>query len=184
MSDDTETEDPLATKPRKSFQVRSFIDADQMRRDISFSPHDLTGAMMEQSSMFAHYGVLLSKASRQVDDIKMILEVTEAKTYRQQRDAATSEGIKVSEAMLEKAVQISEAVITVKRALNEAKQVESQAKTAVEAFRHRRDMLVQQGFLHAQEMKGEVSIARRNNVENEVDSMKRRLLNRVTSEAE
>jgi hypothetical protein len=175
-------DDPLATVPRPKFKVRGFIDPDQMAKDITFSPNDLTNAMMAQASMFAHYGVLLSKASRQVDDVKMVLEVTEAKVYRKLRDAALTAGTKMTETMLDKAVSISEPVIAIKRALNEAKQIEAQAKTAVEAFRHRRDMLIQQGFLHAQEMKGEVSIARRNNVESEVDGLKSRLLARTSQE--
>ena len=168
-------------KERKRYEVRQFVDKEQMAADLAFSPIDLTSAMTQQASMFAHYGILLSQASRQVDNMKMLLETTESKVYRKLRDAAAEEGTKITEAQLDKSVQVEAHVIAFKRALNEAKQIESVAKIAVEAFRHRRDMLVQQGFLHAQEMKGEVSIARRNNVESEVDAAKQRFLQKTAA---
>ena len=170
-------------KPKaRRFEVRQFVDADQLKKDMTFSPVDLTSAMMEQSSLFAHYGVLAAKASRQVDDIKLLLETIEAKVYRKLRDEAADEGKKTTEAQLEKSVATHDQVLSYRRALNEAKQGEAIAKTAVEAFRHRRDMLVQQGLISREEMKGELSISARRERDNELEALKERYINRVTKE--
>jgi len=64
--------------------------------------------------------------------------------------------------MLEKAVSRNDRVVSMKRALAQAKRVETVTKTAVEAFRHRRDMLVQQGLISREEMKGQLGIAAKN----------------------
>jgi len=169
------------TEPRKRvrYEVRQLVDADQLKRDMTFSPTDLTSAMMEQASLFAHYGILAAKASRQVDDVKMLLENVEAKVYRKVRDEAASTGVKLTEAQVEKQVVTHEHVISFRKALNEAKQIEAVAKTAVEAFRHRRDMLVQQGLISREEMKGELSIAAKRAHEDELEALKGRYLKRL-----
>ena len=166
-------------KKRARFEVRQLVDPEQLKRDMTFSPTDLTSAMMEQAALFAHYGVLAAKASRQVDDIKMLLENVEAKVYRKVRDEATAEGVKLTEAQVDKQVVTHEQVISFRKALNEAKQIEAIAKTAVEAFRHRRDMLVQQGLISREEMKGELSIAAKRAHEDELESLKGRYLKRL-----
>lgn len=160
--------------PSKTFHVKveNYIDPITLKKDLSFSLADLGDAMVNQASMFAYYGTLAAKASRQVDNLKATLEIVEAAVYRSVRDACVKEGTKVTETMIDKSVSVHPRVRAIKRALNEARQIESNAKTAVEAFRHRRDMLVQQGLISREEMKGDVSIARRQAAEE--DSVARR----------
>lgn len=148
-----------------TYQVRSFIDEDRFRMDVGFSLADLSGGMMSQASLFAHYGVLSARAAKQVDDCKLLLENAEAKVYRLLRDKYTAAGTKVTEAMLEKEVSVHPTVVQFKKALNEAKQVESITKIYVEAFRHRKDMLVQEGAQQRKEMDGETYVSRRNVVD-------------------
>lgn len=161
-------------------KVDPIIDLEKLNKDISYSLTDLSGAMVEHSSLFIHYGVLAAKASRQVDNVKMLLEVCEAKVYRKLRDAAVKEGSKVTEAQLGQSVAQNTEVVGIRRALNEAKQIEATAKTAVEGFRHRRDMLVQQGLLAREEIRGEVSIARRDAADDQIETMKERALKRLS----
>jgi len=158
------------------FKVRQFVEPTQLKKDMSYSLADLSTAMMEQASLFVHYGVEAAKASMQVDNAKMLLEVTESKVYRKLRDDAAAAGNKVTEAQLEKTVQVHETVIAMRRALNEAKQIEAVTKVAVEGFRHRKDMLVQHGATSREEMKGEVSIARRMVAADEQEAQKQRVL--------
>ena len=153
--------DTSETKAPERLEVKQFIDAAQLRKDIAFSTSDLDSAMMGQASLFVYYGVLLAKASRQVDSFKVRLEIAEAFVYRKLRDELVKSGEKFSEPMLAAAVSKSLEVRQIKVALNEAKQIESVAKTAVEGFRHRRDMLVQQGLLQREELKGELTIAKK-----------------------
>jgi hypothetical protein len=148
----TTTADPAVEAP--GFNVKNFVNAAQLKRDMAFSPNDIDTAMMEQASMFAHYGILHADALRQVDTVKLLLENTEAAVYKLMRDKAASDGEKVTETMLEKSIARHPRVISMKKALNQAKRVESIGKIAVEGFRHRRDMLVQQGVKLREEMKG------------------------------
>ena len=144
-----------------TFQVIDFIDAKQLRRDLGFSPRDLDTAQMEQASLFAHYGELAAKASHQTDVAELLLESTEAAVYKLLRDKAVADKEKVTEAQLEKLVARHTRVVAMKKALNEAKRVEAMGKVAMEGFRQRRDMLMQQGATQREERKGElVTMAR------------------------
>lgn len=145
----------------KRFEVKMFIDTFQFKKDVSYSTADLSGAMADQASLFAHYGEQAARAARQVDDLELLLENAEAKVYRMLRDAAAKAGEKITEAMLEKSVSVHPRVVQFKRALNEAKQIEATAKIYVEAFRSRKDMLIQMGAQAREEYKGEVFIAAR-----------------------
>jgi hypothetical protein len=169
----------MSDKPKKTVKVTNYIDTTRLKADLAYTPVNLSDAMMTQASLFAHYGELAAKASRQVDNLKLVLENTEAAVYRVIRDEVTDRGEKVTEGLLDKLVTRHERVINTKKALNEAKQIEAVAKTAVEAFRHRRDMLVQQGLIMREELKGEVAIGARNVREQEVEDLKERYLQRA-----
>lgn len=163
--------------------IKQLIDTDQLRKDMAYSLADLSTAMQDQSALFVHYGVLVAKASRQVDDLKMVLEATEAAVYRKLREDALKTAEKVTEAQLDKGIIAHPKVVALKRALNEAKQIEATAKTAAEGFRHRRDMLIQAGMLAREEMKGEVSISRRTEVEEDRKALQDRVMRRLTENA-
>lgn len=182
MSDE---EDELAAKPRSDkVTVKLLIDPVQLKKDMSYSLADLDQAIQEQGSLFVHYGVIASKAARQVDDLKLLLEVAEARVYRALRDGFAKTGEKVTEAQLEKAVVSHPKIIAYKKAINEAKQIEATCKTAVEGFRQRRDMLIQSGATAREEMKGEVSIMRRREVEESREALKQRVLDRMKNSAQ
>lgn len=168
----------------QSYNVVEYIDAAELKRDLTFSNNDLTSAMMQQASMFSHYGVLASKASRQVDVVKLVLENTEAAVYKMLRDKAAADGEKVTESLLEKTIARHPRVIAMKKSLNEAKRIESTAKIAVEAFRHRRDMLVQLGLISREEMKGELSIRAKDVAEEARQNSINRVLERRRKERE
>ena len=152
----------MSDKQPVSFQVKNFLDPMQFKKDVSYSTADLNSAMADQASLFAHYGEIAARAAKQVDDCELLLDAAEAKIYRIIRDNYAKSGEKVTEAMLAKEVSVHPQVVQFKRALNAAKQIEATAKTYAEAFRHRKDMLVQQGSTAREEMKGSVYTAARN----------------------
>jgi len=154
------TGDPSTVPP--AVTVVNYVDQAELKRDLAYSLANLSDAMSEQASLFAHYGVQAAKSSHQVDVVKLLLENTEAAVYRLERDRLEGAGEKVTEPLMEKLVTRHDRVIAMKRALNEAKQVEAVAKAAMEAFRHRRDMLVQQGLIEREERRGDLSIGSRN----------------------
>lgn len=166
MSDDTEmdtTHEPAAPAPKKrpAYKVVNFIDGHQLNKDLTFSLVDLSNAQMEQASLFIHYGMLAAKASRQVNELKNVMEQAHSRIDRMLRDKAAVAGEKSTEPQLERAINAHPTIITIKRAINEARQVEDIAKYAVEAFRQRRDMLIQQGATEREERRGEVRTMQR-----------------------
>ncbi|WLR90871.1 hypothetical protein [Shinella zoogloeoides] len=170
----------LEPKPIKvpTIKVVQYIDPIQLKTDLAYSNADLSSAMMEQAAQFASYGVLAAQASMQVDKMKMLLENTEAEVARRERDRKALAGQKSTEGQISEIVTRHPRVIAAKKALNEAKQIESVGKIAVESFRHRRDMLVQQGLISREERKGELSVSLRNAKEEEMRSTQERLLAR------
>lgn len=166
-------------KEQTVYQVRDFIDAKQLKADLAYSPNNLTDAMMQQASMFSHYGILAAEAAKQTDVVKMLVENTEAAVQQIIRNDLAASGEKVTESAIAAKVARHPRVISIKKALNEAKRIESIGKTAVEAFRHRRDMLVQQGLISREEMKGELSIRERNAREDALESSKASALERL-----
>lgn len=155
MSDPT-TGDHAAVQ--QGYAVRNFIDADQLKRDISFNLLDLSNAMMEQASLFVYYGSLAADAEKQVSAVKLMLETTEAAIYQAVRSNKIANDERFTEALLENEVSRHPRVISIKKSLADARRVESTCKTAVEAFRHRKDMLIQQGLITREEMKGQTFI--------------------------
>lgn len=162
----------------RTFKVKMLIDADQLKRDLTYSLNNLSDAMINQPGMIAHYGVLSAQAARQTDNVKLLLENTEAAVYRKLRDQFAESGEKVTEAQLEKLVTRHAKVIAIKKALNEAKHIEKIAAMAVESFRHRKDMLVQLGADQRQEMQGEIAVRVRESREQALASTKDSILAR------
>jgi hypothetical protein len=141
--------------------VTNFIDKAQLTLDMRYSLVDLSDAMIRQSSLLVHYGVLQAQASKQVDDVAMLRDVAESKIYRKLRDAAAVAGVKLTEMQLEMELKSDPTIVSFKRALNEAKQIEAIAKIAVKGFMDRKDMLVQHGAMARKEMDGEITTRRR-----------------------
>lgn len=172
-----------AAKETMGYQVRDFIDAKKLREDLAYSPHNLTDAMINQASMFSYYGVLSADAAKQVDVVKMLLENTEAAVSQIIRDEAAAAGEKVTEGGIATKIARHPRVISMKKSLNEAKRVESIGKTAVESFRHRRDMLVQLGLIQREEMKGELSIQARSAREEATEASRDQVAARLARKA-
>jgi hypothetical protein len=168
-----------AAKEVTTYPVRDFLDAHQLKKDLAFSPNNLTDAMIQQASMFSHYGVLAADASRQVDVVKMLLENTEAAVSQIIRDEVAKAGEKVTEAGIATKIARHQRVVSMKKALNEAKRIEAIGKTAVESFRHRRDMLVQLGLISREEMKGELRIGEKSAREQAAETSKELALSRL-----
>jgi len=164
------------SEPSHAIKVDTLIDPIQLKKNLAFTTADLGTAMMQQASLYSHYGVLAAKAAFQTDKLELSLEIAESKVDRQLRDqtltaakaelalahAAGDAKAKLekalTEAQLAKLIAAHPTVIALKKALNEARQIEAGAKTSLEAFRQKRDMLVQMGAQGREEMKGDLSI--------------------------
>jgi hypothetical protein len=138
--------------------VRAFIDADQFKKDVALNPSDIGGAMIEQASLFAHYSNLSAQAERQVNNIEMIVDIVRSKIDKAIRDQAADAGKKTTEPGIESAIARNVDYIKAVKKLNDAKMIANLAKNALEAFKHRKDMLVQLGAADREERKGELRL--------------------------
>jgi hypothetical protein len=176
MTEETTPTTAEAAKEAPGYTVRNFLDPATLKKDISYSTNNLNDAMMTQASMFVHYGMLYAEASRQVDVVQLLLDNTESAVYRLLRKEAADAGEKVTEALLEKMVTRHPRVNAMRKSLYEAKYVEANCKSAVEGFRHRKDMLVQQGAQSREEMKGEIRIREASVRDEAIDAKKQAFL--------
>ena len=164
------------TAPR-TVKVRNVIDDAKIKADASYTTANMTDAFQQQAGLYVEYATYAARASRQVDDLKLLLEVKESVAFRAIRDQAATKGAKITDKGAEYAVSTHPDVIAVKRALNEAKQIEAIAKGALEALKQKRDMLIQQGADGRQERKGELRM-------NGLEDQKERMLARIQGKEE
>lgn len=134
------------------------IDVEKMREDIEFTPADLDSAMIRQASLSLFYGTKLAEARQRVSNMKTTLQTAEAMVADQLRAAAVENKEKIVEARVKSEVDADARIIKFKRQLNEAQYYVDVATAAVEAFRQRRDMIVQLGVNAREERKGEVRV--------------------------
>lgn len=149
-----EQEEERKNPPKKS--VKTFINPTAFKEDISINMVDLDNAFITQASLFAHYGTQAAKASEQADNLKLLLDVKEAQLNTEHRETFMKSGAKVTEAMIANAVMTDPRYIRVRKAYNESKGVLEMLKASTEAFRQRKDMLIQIGATTREERKGEL----------------------------
>tara|TARA_R110000851_G_C13102760_1_gene569365 strand:- start:99919 stop:100434 length:516 start_codon:yes stop_codon:yes gene_type:complete len=139
--------------------VKNFVEVKKMHEDVAFSDVDINGAMMEHASLFAYYTVLSAKASHQLNNFKMLVDLQSSKIDKEIRDNAAAEGIKLTEAKITNAIKCDARYVKAQQTLNEASMASDIARGAVESFRHRRDMLVQIGKDARDERSAKLAIA-------------------------
>ena len=144
-------------KPKKKM-VKTYFNPVAFKEDIAINLADLDNAFISQAAQFAHYSMQAAKAAEQVDNLKLLLDVEEAKLNSKHRDLLQASGIKITEQVVTNAVLTDPRYIKVRKAYNEAKTVLEMLKGSTEAFRQRRDMLIQIGTNDRQEKKGEMYI--------------------------
>ncbi|CAO3459971.1 hypothetical protein [Azospirillum argentinense] len=157
MSDPT-SDDAAEAPASNSLKVRSYVDPAQLALDVQVNVKDLTGCMMEQPGLLAHYGTQAALAAYQVLKLRQLRDARAAVIDKKIRDKAKEDNVKLTEALIEKEIDRHPKIIQAQSALNEAKMQESLALSAVEAIRHRRDMLIQMGAQSRAEMEGDIRI--------------------------
>lgn len=130
--------------------------AEQIAKDISIRDSDLDGCMTEQASLYAYYSSLYAKASIDASRAKNRAEMEKARAYKRHRNKLIAKGIKFTESMLEAEILLDDAYQESLELANAYRYQEMIAKEALEAFKQRRDMLVQKGKSALEELKGEL----------------------------
>lgn len=129
---------------------------EQLAEDVSIRDSDLSGCMTEQASLYAHYSSLYASAMLNASRAKIKADIARAEAYKRHRNRFIAKGVKFTESMLEAEVMMDSAYQEALELANVLKYQETLCKEGLEAFKHRRDMLVQKGKSALEELKGEL----------------------------
>lgn len=138
--------------------IKTLINPAQLKADVSFSDNDLSNAMIRQAALYTHYGMLAAQAQHQMDGADNRLEILKATVAGEARDRAASSGSKITEARIAELVLLDPRTQQAQKDLNAARMIYELARQACEAFKQRRDMLVQIGKRQLEEMEGQVRV--------------------------
>lgn len=155
------------------YAVKDLIDPAKLQADLAIDDTDLDTAMLRQSGLFAYYGALHAQAEQQLARMEQLQEIIFARLDKKVRDEAAKAGTKVTEAQVKAAVALEPKAIAIKTAVNKAQMVANLCKSAVDAFRNRRDMLIQLAFNSRSERKGELRV-----MDRQLESQQHRTLER------
>lgn len=134
------------------------FDPDQFHKDLQFSKFALDDAMMRQPGLYAHYAEVAARLQRRADQLKLQVELVEAKVDNEIREEFLKTATKVTEVLVEKAIKRNQEYKSVSHKHLDAKMQAAMAKDMLEALRQRRDMLIQIGKDKREELAGEVRV--------------------------
>jgi len=144
------------------------LDPAQFESDVRIDEVNLDASFRGQAGLFAHYAVIRAEAMRVAAGKSILLDVTKAQIDKTIRDRIADEAAqaaiddpkgkfsKPTETAIFSEVTCSPAYLTARKALIEAEAMEELARNALEAFKQRRDMLIQLGADARHEMSGEL----------------------------
>lgn len=132
------------------------IDADTLKTDIEVNIADLQSAFLRQAGLTAFYGQRAALAERAAGRQKIALKAIEGKRYKEIKEALLSAGQKPTEAALVAMLDTDPLVIKARSELIELEYYASLGKMAMEAFRQRKDMLVQLSVQDRMDRQGEL----------------------------
>lgn len=134
--------------------------SEQMLKDVQFSPENLDGAMIEQPGLFAYYAEQSRLAAKKEANLKLKLEMIESEIDKELRDEAAVSGTKITEKMIEQAISRDERYVKAKMSHNDAKATDQMLRDILEAFKQRRDMMIQVGLTRRDEMRSQSTVVR------------------------
>lgn len=148
----TETPDPT--------RLRFTLGASQvdynLANEVSIDGDNLSTALLEQPSKFAWIAMCHQAYKAAAEASKTELDQMSARLYGAIRDSA-SPGEKLTEAAVDAKIKLTPKYIQAQQNLQELRKLEGQLSVAVEAFRHRKDMLISASALHRAELDMDLS---------------------------
>ncbi|MFP5299979.1 hypothetical protein R2R70_02035 [Cobetia sp. SIMBA_158] len=132
-------------------EVKNLIDPRQLKSDVAFDSNNLDGMWATQAGLYVRYGVIAARAEHQAVAFKNRLGVIEAGLGKEARDSLAASGQKVTEGTVKEFVSSHPKMVEANSNYNSALLILNLAKTALEALRHRRDMIVQASKHHLEQ---------------------------------
>lgn len=136
--------------------LRFDIDVEKFIEDTRVSEIHLDECFQKQSSLRAYYGAMAAQYEAKAQKLSTAFEVLEARLFKKYRDQAASEGLKVTEKMLENQVKTDPLWFSGKTKVAEARRDSDVMKALVMSLVDRRDMLIQLGADRRDESKGQL----------------------------
>ena len=130
--------------------------AQEIADDVSFTEADLNDNMIRQPSLVAHYGRLLAENQYKMDLSKQKMEIAESRAAHLMREEANEDGKKITEALINSTLPTITSVVEARISYNKAKRDYEAMKHALEAFRHKKDMMIQIGVNRRTEMDNKI----------------------------
>jgi hypothetical protein len=138
--------------------MKEFIDSTTVSEDLHFTAENIDTALIEQAALYAFYAEQAYNADVQASKAKVSLELLESKVDKEIRDDAAASGAKLTEKSIATQMDGDERIIKKKLDYNASKAHASYCRDILEAFRQRRDMVIQIGVSNREERKGEAYI--------------------------
>jgi len=135
-----------------SNEVKNLLDPKQLKADVAFDATNLDDMWATQSALYVRYGVIAARAEHQASTFKNRLSVIEAELGKEAREELPQLGQKVTEGTVKEYVASHPRMAEANENYNKAVLIQNLAKTALEALRQRRDMIVQASKHHLEQM--------------------------------
>lgn len=137
--------------------ITSFVNAEELVKDVSINSADISGEMVQHAQKFVHYAVLSASARAQHERLKTLADIIESKLYAAHRELMTADDKKKpTEAQIDAAVKADPRWFSIQQKVIEAKAISDLAGDAREAFKQREGMLIQVAADQRREREGEL----------------------------
>lgn len=148
---------PVAASAAPEIALKSFIDVDQVKADISINTSDLDSAMIEHAGLELHYAMQTAHARRQYERLKTANEILEAKLDAETREKWVGEK-KPTEAAIKAAVLADKRYSTAQAKLIDAQHIWKLCEATENSFRSRKDLLLEVARDRRKEKEGQLRV--------------------------
>ena len=147
----------------KPSMLKTFIDGNQLKLEVGIDMTNLDQAMVTHAGLELHYATQTANARYQYERVKSVVEILEAKIDAEMRDvlalAAEVEKKKApTEAAIKAAVLVDKRYSSAKSRLHEAQHIWKLCEAAENAFRSRKDMLLEIARDRRKEREGQMRV--------------------------
>lgn len=154
----TEPQKPNVINYKDGTVLKSYVDADELKRDVTISPTDLDNDMIRHSALYVHYAAQTVNARHQYDRTKRAAEVLEAQLDAAYRARANDEGKKTTEAQLKNQIAGDPRYVEMQQKLIDAHSIWKLADVAENAFLQRKDLLLEVARDRRKEKEGNLRV--------------------------
>lgn len=138
--------------------LKPLVDPIKVQHDLAFGELTVNAAMIKQASLYAFYATQAARADRRMMRAKQAMEIKRSEIASKVRTQAADENEKVTEAAVADAVNAHPQYHEAYNLYVDARFEADLAKQVCEAFRQRKDMIINVAKRQLEEAKGEVRV--------------------------